>query len=217
MFPSHDYEAAIRLSVAYASIGVGTVLLLAGITNTTADGVPFSFPIWNSLNFPILLMPSFAAIVYLLIGKKLRLLSWLFTAFCCYWAYYTYGIYASNGFEFHYWHQGDVFCNSCDTVYFLLSAATLLYGLCGFAMVARRLRRNTEAAGVLMSIPVIATISLIFVMGGLGLTALLFGSCGVVIMARRLDHSAKIYRNRLSIAAVVLVLLLFSMLAFGLS
>jgi hypothetical protein len=217
MLPVRDYETAIRLSIAYASISVGTVLLLAGITNTTADGEPFSFPIWNSLNFPILLTPSLAAMIYLFLGKKLRVLSWLFTAFCCCWVYYTYSIYASDGFKFQYWHQGDVVCNSCDTVYFLLSAATVIYGLWGGAMVATRLGRNTNAAYVLMSIPAITTISLILTMYGLGLAAPLFGVCGVIIITRQLDHSASPYRNRLSTAAVVLVLLLFSMLAFGLS
>jgi hypothetical protein len=219
MLPTLGYEAAIRLSVAYTSIAVGTVILLTGMTNSTADGEPFSYPIWNGLNLLILTMPSLAAMIYLYLGKNLKLPSWFFTAFCCYWACDVCNIYKNGGFKFIYWHQGDVACETCYAAYLSLSSATIIFGLCGFIIIIMRLRHSARAGIEIILTTVIALLLLLFSMIVVGLfyPAPLFGLLGCVVIIRQLDYGGRVCRDRLSIAVVVLGLLIFSMLAFGLS
>jgi hypothetical protein len=219
MLPTGRYEAAIRLSVAYTSIAVGTVILFTGMTNSTADGEPFSYPIWNGLNLLILTMPSLAGMSYLYLGKHFKVLSWLFTSFCCYWAYNVYNIYKNGGFKFSYWHQGDVACETCYEVYLSLSAATILFGLCSFIIIVMRLRHSARAVIEIVSTVVIALLLLFLslIMVSAFAAAPIFGLLGCVLVVRQLCYGGKVYKYRLSIAVVVLGLLLFSMLAFGLA
>jgi hypothetical protein len=219
MLPTRGYEAAIRLSVAYTSIAVGTAILLTGMTNSTADGQPFSYPIWHGLNLLILTMPSLAAMIYLYIGNNFKLPSWLFTTFCCYWACNVYNIYKNGGFKFIYWHQGDVACETCYEVYLSLSCATIIFGLCGFFIIVMRMRHSARAGIEIISTTVIALLLLFFsmILVGIFAAAPLFGLLGCVVIVRQLEYGGRVYRDRLSIAVIVLGLLIFSMLAFGIS
>ena len=42
-----SHEVTCRLALAYIAVIVGTIYLLNGMMNATADGEPFSYPIFN--------------------------------------------------------------------------------------------------------------------------------------------------------------------------
>jgi hypothetical protein len=162
MLINQIYETVVRICIAYAAIISGTILLFAGITNTTADGEPFSYPFWTGINFLFWSMPSMVAAIYLFLGKNLRVLSWGFTGFCCYWLFSDYKYHANKDFKFNYWHQGDVFCTACDNSYFSLSVATLLFGLCAFVGVLARPRHGAKFDNFRLWVGVAAGVLLLF-------------------------------------------------------
>jgi hypothetical protein len=161
---------AMRICIAYVAIISGTTLLFIGMEDSTADGDPFSYGLWQKLNFLVWSMPSLVAAIYLFIGKNLRILSWAFTGFCCYWSLSVYRLYAKGDFKFIYWHQGDVFCTACGSRYFSLSIASCLFGLCAFAAVLARRRRGAQINSVRLSLGVVALVLLLFSMFAVALS-----------------------------------------------
>jgi len=130
--------------------------------NATAEGDPFfSYPIWEHINFLIWSSPSQVAIIYLLLGKNLHILSWLATAFYLYWPFGVFDNYANHRFKFIYWHQGDVFCNACEKNFFTLSAAVAVFGICALALVEVRLGPGQKISKIRLWIGVAATIWLL--------------------------------------------------------
>lgn len=127
--------------LAIGSILAGTYLLLAGMSNTTADGEPFSYAVLTPSNFIVWAAPSIVSIIYLFIGNE-NLASWLFAAFCCFWAFGAYQTYAANGFTFMYWHQGDVVCFACDETFLKLWAAAFVFAFSVILVVRWRKERR---------------------------------------------------------------------------
>ncbi|MGO9483467.1 MAG: hypothetical protein ACLPX9_02620 [Rhodomicrobium sp.] len=156
-----DFEAPIRICIASAALIAGTHFLFAGMENATADGQPFSYGIWEHSNFLAWSAPSQVAIIYLLLGKNLRILSWLATAFYLYWPFGVFDNYANHRFKFIYWHQGDVFCSACEQNFFTLSAAVAAFGICALAVVLVRRDRGQKISAIRLWMGVAATIWLL--------------------------------------------------------
>ena len=162
MLTKRDFEAAIRICIASAALIAGTHFLFAGMENATADGQPFSYGIWEHSNFLAWSAPSQVAIIYLLLGKNLRILSWLATAFYIYWAFSVFDNYTNKSFKFTYWHQGDVVCNACDGNFFTLAAAVAVFGICALALIEMRLGPGQKVSKIRLWIGVAAAIWLLF-------------------------------------------------------
>jgi hypothetical protein len=141
MLTKPSFELAVRICIAFVLVAVGTYVLFDGMDNATVEGHPFSYGMSKSLNFLTWSMPSVVAITYLIIGRRFRFLSWVFIAFCCYWAYKALESYRT-GFTFIYLHQGDVVCVACDNIYFTLASATILFGFLALILVLVRFGSN---------------------------------------------------------------------------
>jgi hypothetical protein len=170
MLTKRDFEAAIRICIASAALIVGTHFLFAGMENATAYGEPFSYGIWEHSNFLAWSAPSQVAIIYLLLGKNLRILSWLATAFYIYWPFSVFDNYENHRFKFTYWHQGDVVCNACAANFFTLSAAVAVFGICALAAVLVRRYRGQKIGNIRFWIGIAATIWLLFCSFAVGLS-----------------------------------------------
>jgi hypothetical protein len=138
---AHNLVKYVPIVIAIGSIIAGTYLLLAGMSNTTADGEPFSYPVLPPLNFLVWAAPSIVSIIYLFISNE-GFAPWLFAAFCCFWAFGAYQTYAAKGFTFMYWHQGDVVCAACDETFFKLWAASLVFAFSVILVVRWRKERR---------------------------------------------------------------------------
>ncbi len=169
MWMQSRHEVIVRICIAYVFIATGTYLLFDGMENATAEGQPFSYGIWEHLNFLAWSMPSLVAMTYLTIGSSFRFFSWLFTAFCCYWVYKTFESYR-KGFAFSYWHQGDLVCTACDNIYSTLAAATVVFGLCVFIIVLIRWIHGKQPRGVPLSIGAFALALLLFFAFAVGIS-----------------------------------------------
>jgi hypothetical protein len=125
-----ESKIVVRTIIACSSICVGTILWFSKMENTTADGEPFSYPIWEHYNFVFFLIPSVSAVIFLLIGAKYKNLSWVFTVLCILWTMNVCRLFLINdGFKFIYWHQGEVFCPDCDYTYLGLWLASAIFGV----------------------------------------------------------------------------------------
>ncbi len=162
MAASRGYELAIRLSLGYGAIIVGTALLFIGMTNTTVDGQPFSYPFFAGGNFIFWSAPSLAAALYLNVGKYFRILSWGFIGFLFYWLFHVFKSYTNGDLQFMYWHQGDVVCMACDNRYFSLAAAAFLFGVCVLAAGLARSVRDAKAGKTPLPIGAFALFLLLF-------------------------------------------------------
>ncbi len=170
MLTWRSYELAIRLCVAYASIITGTAFLFIGMTDTTADGQPFSYPLWDNSNLLFWSMPSLVAAFYLFLGKKFRILSWAFIGFISYWLSTVVKSYNNGEFWFIYWHQGDVVCTACDNRFFSLAAATFLFGVCVLVAVLVRSWRGVEVNKYSLSMGAVALFLLLFCTFAVGIS-----------------------------------------------
>jgi hypothetical protein len=127
-----------NISNIYAALGIitiwtGFVVFIYGMTHATLDGAPLGYPtIYNKVNLFVILLPISAFSFYFVVVRRSDFLLNLFLFVALLWLIAaTLGL-IDGGYQFTYWHHGDLLCtNGCNSI-IILSWLAIPAGIVAF-------------------------------------------------------------------------------------